>query len=89
MICSYDGSNYVGLVCNIDNTQKDVEIKFMHPSLPTGSLSWPQRDDLCWVIPKNILMVIKAPVLASLSGRTYQLESDDLNKFNKLIANSK
>ena len=27
----------------------DVKVKFMHPKLPSPSLKWPNRDDLCWV----------------------------------------
>jgi len=47
--CKYDAFWWVGMIVEIDQTQQDIKIKFMHPHGPSMKFSWPPRDDICWV----------------------------------------
>ena len=43
----------------------NVKVKFMHPKLPTLSLKWPSRDNLCWVPNVHVCRVVSPPELSS------------------------
>ena len=42
--CTYSKNLWIGLITDIDMEEKDAKIKFLHPSLPSTSFVWPQRD---------------------------------------------
>lgn len=85
IVCTYDDKHWLGMVMEIDRDNADVQVKFMHPHLPSTSFKWPVRDDICWVPKPNILYVINAPVLQTVTGRNYQLEKNDIGKIQELI----
>ena len=47
VVCLYDRQYWVGIIMEVSTENLDVKVKFMHPKLPTPSLKWPSRDDLC------------------------------------------
>ena len=47
VLCTYD-IQWIGMVCDVDKENNDVQIKFMHPSYPSRSYICPNRD-ICWV----------------------------------------
>ena len=67
-------------VLKIDQENKDVLVKFLHPPLPSRSLHWSERDDNCYVPNTNILCIIQPPV--TCTGRQYCLIESDLNDVN-------
>ena len=67
--CKYDNFWWLGLISEINNTEKD------NAHVPSKSFTWPNRDDCCWVPFSNIIQVVKAP--ATRSGRTYEISNED------------
>ena len=45
--CQYDNKWWVGIITNVDKEDKDVQVKFMHPSGPSRSFQWPHVDGIC------------------------------------------
>ncbi|KAG1659181.1 Hypoxia-inducible factor 1-alpha inhibitor [Nymphon striatum] len=80
--CRYDTFWWVGIVDEIEAEKKDFKIKFMHPHGPSKRVSWPERDDSCWVPINNMIAVIGVPT--TRSGRIYEIDIDDFNKVHKL-----
>ena len=80
VVSVYDNNKWLGVVCQIDKENRDVQIKFMHPHFPACSLEWPTREDVCWVPDVNIVLVVDAPVPSTQSGRQYCLSTSDLTK---------
>ena len=72
------------MAMEIDTDNADVQIKFMHPHLPSTSFKWPVGDDVCWVPKPNVLHITNAPILQTLTGRNYQLEKYDIGPFQKI-----
>ena len=68
IVCMYDDKHWLGMVMQIDIDNADVQIKFMHPHLPSISFKWPVRDDACWVPMPNILCMVNAPILQTVTG---------------------
>ena len=52
--------------------EKDANIKFLHPSLPSTSFVWPQRDDLCEVLFSNIHSKINVPLSCELTCHDFK-----------------
>ena len=72
--CLYDKKWWVGIIINVDK-EKDVQVKFMHPSSPSRSFQWPHVDDICWVPNDYILCKIDIPITSS--GRFYSILEHD------------
>ena len=85
IVCMYDDKHGLGMVMQIDIDNADVQIKFMQPHLPSISFKWPVRDDVCWVPMPNILCMVNAPILQTVTGRNYQLEKNAICKIQELI----
>ena len=66
----------------VDQENKDVSIKFLHPPYPSTSFHWPSRNDICWVPNIHLLCGILPP--STQTGRQYQITKEDDAK----IANS-
>ena len=85
VVCLYDNLYWVGMITEIDDANEDVNINFMHNHLPTRSLKWPTRDDVCHVPRTHIICTIETPSLLTSTGRQYVLNSDDLKKTETAI----
>ena len=54
-----------------------------------ASFSWPVNNNVCWVTNQNVLAIVEAPALTTVTGRQYCLNPDDIAKINeKIIYNS-
>ena len=82
ILCTYDSFQWIGMIGEINNTEKDVMVKFMHPHGPFNQLFWPSRADECWVPINNILCSIEAPV--TTTGRMYSLTVNTSKQILKL-----
>ena len=62
VVSMYENHHWLGIVYQINNENKDVEIKFMYPHVPAHSFDCPSREDICWVHDVNVLVVVDIPV---------------------------
>ena len=58
-------------------------IKFMHPSVPTRSLHWPDKEDLCWIPETKIICTIASP--CTVSDRQYTITRHEIDKIEMKI----
>ena len=84
LVCKYDGSFWVGMTCNVDDANDDVEVKFMKPTFPACSFTWPTRDDICWVPNVHIITTIRPPTMSTYRACQYCLEADEIRKINDI-----
>ena len=56
--------------------RNEAEIKFLHPSGPASSFTYPAKDDILMVKREDILTKVN-PTTAT--GRTYQLQQRDID----------
>ena len=75
VVCLYDDENWIGLIEEVDNDQRDAKIRFMHPKCIARSYFWPVKDDTCWVPDENIICNIGVPT--TVTGRQYKLQPKD------------
>ena len=87
IVCLYDEKLWVGMVSDIKLDMEDVEVKFMHPHLPTNYLRWPNLEDLCWVPNLNVCAQVKPAELLTMTGRHYCLDKEDRMRIEKLASN--
>ena len=85
VVCNYDELYWAGMLIEVDNDMHDVNVKFMHPSLPSTSLNWPKRDDTCWVPKTKILFKIEPPTLSTHTGRQYILDGKDRDRIDRCL----
>eukprot|EP00795_Rhopilema_esculentum_P001888 gene1888-biopygen10418 len=85
VVCNYDELYWAGMLIEVDNDMHDVNVKFMHPSLPSTSLKWPKRDDTCWVPKTKILFKIEPPTLSTHTGRQYILDGKDRDRIDRCL----
>ena len=86
VFCSYDEKYWIGLIDLVDKEHEDVRVKFMHPSYPARSFSWPKKDDVCFVPIVNVACIIGAPVTGT--GRQYTLDDKDIDSSTQLNKHS-
>ena len=85
--CVYDLKWYVGVVCEVNETEQDCFVSFLHPSGPARSFVWPSKKDSCWIVYSDVLCIIKVP--CTRNGRTYTIEEQRLiqSKFAERMKN--
>jgi len=66
----------------VDNSNSDVLVKFMHPNGPSRSYFWPGKHDICWAPKQYVLCTIDVPTLAIARGQ-YHLPEESEHKTNK------
>ena len=78
--CIYDERQWIGMICDIDQENGDVQVKFMHPPYPSRSYKWPSFDDICWVPIVKIVTIIEDPYPTPIGARQYHISNEDLKK---------
>ncbi|CAC5382373.1 unnamed protein product [Mytilus coruscus] len=82
----YERKWYIGQVVDIDENDKEVQVKFMTETGRYGeSFKWPKEDDIIWIKLDNILCIILSP--PNPSGKrikTYTISVDELKKIEDL-----
>ena len=81
--CLYDNNWYIGNIVERNDEEQDLLINFMKTTLGS-SLSWPSREDKCWVPMHDLLCIVQAPTLQAHSGRQYKLALDDFERIKVL-----
>ena len=89
--CLSDGFWWLVLVDTINEEEKDITCKFMHPHGPTNNFHWPSTDDKGYVPFDKIIMKVKT-LRCSINGRQYSLDDDEVKKtklyFDNIIGTS-
>jgi hypothetical protein len=75
----YDADWFIGCIIERSDEHKDILVKFMSKT-KTNMLSWPRRDDICWVPFNNVLFCLPAPTLCGSSGLQYKYADTDIVK---------
>lgn len=81
----YDNQWWLGKILWVSEKHRDAKIKFMRPSGPSSSYSWPNHTDVCWVPYENILMNVPNPSISISTGRLYTFGSDIIISIQKLF----
>ena len=74
--CVYEQATWIGVVCEVDQENEDVLVKFLHPRFPSPSFHWPSRNDMCWV--PNIHLLCNISVPTTVTGRQYTVDENDI-----------
>lgn len=74
--CIYDDLWYFALVLSKDESEGDIQVKFMHPHGPASSFHWPTKEDMCWIPLSNVICCVNTPVTKA-SGRVYYFTERD------------
>lgn len=83
-VAEYDGKCYLGKVCEIDNTDDTVFVKFMTScGKYAGNYKWPTKEDALWVRQSAIVKLVKDPVPTGKTGRIYTVGDDVLELLQK------
>ena len=79
------------LATEVNEEQKDVTCKFMHPHGPVteNNFHWPRKSDLGYVPINKFIKRVDPPVCNSNSGRQYRLNEKDLKDTNNVFVNLK
>ncbi|CAH0556044.1 unnamed protein product [Brassicogethes aeneus] len=72
----YDDNWFIGCIKERHFDETDLLINFMQRHKDTNVLSWPSREDSCFVPFEHVLCVIPAPSVKGSTGRQYVLDSD-------------
>lgn len=84
----YDNQWWLGKILEVSEVHRDAKIKFMRPSGPSSSYSWPNHTDVCWIPYENILMNVPAPCTSTSTGRLYTFDSDIILSIQKMFKNN-
>ena len=85
--CVYGNYWWLALVSEINNTERDILCKFMHPHGYTKQFYWPIRDDVVYVPFSKVLLKVNTPNLVSHSGRQYAISKNELLKTVEVFTN--
>ena len=77
IICKYDSQFWIGMVLESDTDNCEMEVKFMTASLPAHLVTWPQREDICWVPSYHVIMRINPPLHSTQRAQQYLLDPSD------------
>ena len=70
------------MICDIDQENGDVQVKFMHPPYSSKPNKSSSSDDIYWVPIVKIATIIEAPCLTLVGARQYHIS----NEYNNNIA---
>ena len=74
--CIYENKWWIGIIEIVNENERDLDIKFMHPHGPASSFHWPHFPDRCIIPMNHVLVIITPPNTAT--GRQYTINTDDL-----------
>ena len=84
VVCRFEEKLRIGVVMSVDDPEKVAKVRFMHPPLPSNSLSWQSRIVEFDVPLLRILLEISPPIATTSSGRSYAVTQVDLQKIEAL-----
>ena len=83
--CIYDDLWYFGMVSEVNQNERDVLVKFLHPNGPSPSFYWPSFDDICAIPFPHVLRVVEPP--HTTTGRTYVFSNECMLQIQKKMKN--
>ena len=69
------GKWFVGVIKEVCDEERDIQVKRMHPSGPSKSFQWPQMEDLVYVLYDDVICKIVAP--STRTGRIYTVNNQE------------
>ena len=78
---TYDNCWYIGCVTERSDQHKDVFVKFMQRT-SANILSWPRREDKCWIPYTHVLCCLSAPLPSGSSARQYRYDEQTIRDIN-------
>ena len=63
---------FIGIVEDVSVENEGALLKFMSPTGPAPSFTWPRHEEICWVPIYRVSCMVEAPCTAT-SGRTYRI----------------
>ena len=79
----YDGLCWLGYVVGVEESDRVVTVKFLHPCIPAASFVFPARQDILDIDPSDILTHVN-PTTAT--GRTYALSKKEMQDASLALA---
>lgn len=73
---------YIGKVTDEDDNE--FEISFMETK--KEKLQWPKKKDILWIPSKDVLFVVAEPMPIGRSGRMFELQQQDKEKFGVFLS---
>ena len=73
--CEYDGKWWLAYGLEQCQSTREIKVKFLHPSGPATSFSFPRKDDVL-TVPHGAILSAVSPVTAT--GRTYTLTETEM-----------
>ena len=64
-VCQYDNNWYFCFTNYLSSEHGDVNMKFLHPKGLSEKFFWPQHDDECWILIKDVYCEVAAPSTSS------------------------
>ena len=80
--CIYDRDWYIGIVSEVSREHDEIYVKFMKRE--GRGLTWPKRDDKCWIPVFNWLGLVTSLNVQGHRGRTYIISEEELEKINSM-----
>lgn len=78
---TYDNCWYIGCVTERSDQHEDVFVKFMQRT-SANILSWPRREDKCWIPYTHVLCCLSAPLPSGSSARQYRYDEQTIRDIN-------
>ena len=76
---------YFGMVSEINQNERYVLVKFLHPNGPSLSFYWLSFDDICGIRFPHVLSVVEPP--HTTTGRMYVFSNECILLIQKKIKN--
>ena len=80
----YDTDWFIGCITEHSDEHQDILVKFMNRT-PTNRLTWPHREDICWIPFTNVLCNLPLPMLSGSSARQYIYDDEHFDNCKKLF----
>lgn len=77
--CLYDKNWHLGNIVDRSDSNQDELIHFMQRNA-NKRLTWPHREDKCWVPFVHVLCTVAAPEIECASGRQYKISDTELDR---------
>ncbi len=84
----YEGKWFVGKVLDADETDGELQITFMETK-KFNMFQWPNREDVLWTAPEDILCVLAPPIATGRRKRLFALQKCEYQSIEELYADWK
>ena len=84
VFCKLDAVYWVGKVADKELSSNEVLISLMHPPFgPSTQLTWPEREDKCWIPTTCIKLILRNP--STVNGEDYIFPKENLAAMEVIV----